>query len=140
VRHYAAGHSCPEHRQEWLISGHRLIEYFATHQADRDRRAKLTRVEMREEWVSHLDGLFGERQLDAGRLYEALLLLEVQHPLRASIVKACALEGLTQGAVGERLCLTRQAVGQNLAAARDMLMDNYGGLILVEEHAASRPS
>jgi predicted transcriptional regulator len=51
----------------------------------------------------------------------------------ARLLHRCGIEGCTQQQAAEEVCISAAAVSQNLAAARDLLLDLYGGLRLAEQ-------
>jgi hypothetical protein len=133
-RAYRAGHAVAEFRTDFLLSIQPLADYMQQYLEHRSRR-KVTSLEMRPQWLNYLDDVVAAESapLDWGCLADAWTMYEVMHPLRWRIMAGCVMQQRTQEDVAQQECMSQQAVGQNLAAARDDLLDIYGGLLLLEQ-------
>jgi hypothetical protein len=104
-RHYAPGHEHPEHRAGWCISPEHLADFMATHESSRDRKGKTTRVDMRPQWLDHLDGLI---------LQQALQEMQACKPYWVWLITCCVLDGHTQTQVAEWLAVDRSTICRQL--------------------------
>jgi hypothetical protein len=108
-RNYRCGHSDPDHRADWLVSAHALVEFMSLHRCAFDHR-KVTTIELRPQFVAHLDGLQDESDLAPGLLYDALLMMAAAtavHLQAASTVATSRAERAAQYLVVCILCSFR---------------------------------
>lgn len=124
LREYSPAHPQPEHRDDpqWRISGHRLVEFFETHYTTRDPKGKTCRVEMRPEWLAHLDSLV---------LGQALAHMQECRPYWAWLIVCCVVDGHTQSAVADWLGVNRLTICRQL---RDGL--HYLHALIADQAAA----
>jgi hypothetical protein len=119
LRGYRPGHSCPEHREGWRISPERLSDFLKTHEEMRDRRGRLTHVDMRPRWLDHLDGLL---------VQHALQEMQECKPYWNWLIVTCVVDGNTQTQVAEWLGVSQCTISRQLNGAlrhlRELLCPN----------------
>jgi DNA-directed RNA polymerase specialized sigma24 family protein len=104
----------------WRASQDPLCRFQAMYDVEREDN-HVTWLDLKPDFVSYLDGRVRER------LRAALRALEQTHALRARIVCACVLDGLSQAHVAQREGLAPSTVSRNLRDGLRFLARMLGG-------------
>jgi hypothetical protein len=111
---YRVGHEHPEYREDWRISPQRLADFLATHEADRDRRGRLTHVDMRGRWLNHLDALI---------LRQALSVMATVKPSWTWLITRLVFDRVPQAELAAQLDMSEATMCRRLRDALRYLRD-----------------